>query len=96
MVVTTVMVQVKPEFIESFIFECTKNHKNSINEPGNKRFDILQSKEDPTKFLLYEAYESLEHVAVHKQTEHYESWKNAVAPWMAEQRKGIQYKAICP
>lgn len=96
MIVTTVIIQVKPEFIENFISECTKNHKNSIKEPGNMRFDILQSKEDPTKFLLYEAYESLEHSAAHKQTAHYESWKNAVAPWMAEPRKGIQYKAICP
>ncbi len=96
MIVTTVMVRVKPEFAEKFKDECRKNHLNSIKEPGNKRFDILQSSEDPTKFLLYEAYDSPESAAAHKKTAHYEAWRNAVADWMAEPRKGISYNAICP
>lgn len=96
MVVTTVMVRVKPEFVEKFKDECRKNHQNSIKESGNKRFDILQSSEDPTKFLLYEAYDSPESAAAHKKTAHYEAWRNAVADWMAEPRKGIPYNAICP
>jgi autoinducer 2-degrading protein len=96
MVVTTVLVKVKPEFISGFIDETTKNHKNSIKEPGNRRFDVLQSSDDPADFLLYEAYETPEDAAAHKKTAHYEAWREAVAPMMATPRSGIPYKAICP
>lgn len=96
MIVTTVMVHVKTEFIDSFIEECRKNHLNSIKEPLNRRFDILQSSEDPARFMLYEAYESAEAAAEHKKTAHYEAWRSAVAQMMAEPRKGIPYNAICP
>lgn len=96
MVVTTVMVHVKTEHIEDFINECKKNHSESIKEGGNKRFDILQSSDDPARFMLYEAYDSVDTAAAHKKTPHYEAWRSAVAPWMAEPRTGIQYNAICP
>jgi autoinducer 2-degrading protein len=90
------MVQVKPEYIDKFILECEKNHRSSVMEPGNCRFDILQSAEDPTNFLLYEAYDSAESAAAHKKTAHYEVWRAAVAPWMAEPRRGVQYNALYP
>ena len=96
MVVTTVFVHVKTEHLEDFINECKKNHFNSINETGNMRFDILQNNDDPSKFMLYEAYDSAQTAAAHKKTAHYEAWRDAVAPWMAEPRKGIPYSAICP
>jgi autoinducer 2-degrading protein len=96
MVVTTIMVKVKPEHLDDFIRESKKNHENSIKEPGNRRFDILQSTDDPTSFLLYEAYDSPEYAAAHKKTAHYAAWRDAVAGWMAEPRKGIGYKSIRP
>jgi autoinducer 2-degrading protein len=96
MIVTTVMVHVKTNHIDDFKRECIKNHENSVNEPGNMRFDILQSSEDPSQFLLYEGYDSVESAAAHKKTAHYAAWRDAVADWMAEPRKGIPYKAIKP
>ncbi|MGQ9616552.1 MAG: antibiotic biosynthesis monooxygenase [Spirochaetota bacterium] len=96
MVVTTVMVKVKDEHIQDFIRETTKNHEASIKEPGNMRFDILQSRDDPSSFLMYEAYESDESAAAHKETEHYKVWREAVEPWMAKPREGIKYIAIRP
>lgn len=96
MVVTTVLVKVKPECISGFIAECTKNHQNSIQESGNRRFDILQSSDDPADFLLYEAYETTEDAAAHKKTAHYEAWREAVAPMMEVPRRGISYKSIWP
>lgn len=96
MVVTTVLVKVKSECISGFIAESTKNHQNSIQEPGNRRFDILQSSDDPADFLLYEAYETAEDAAAHKKTAHYEAWREAVAPMMEVPRRGISYKSICP
>jgi len=78
MIVTTVAVYVKPENIEDFIEASTENHKASIEEPGNMRFDVLQSMSDPTIFLLYEAYQSEEEAVAHKKTEHYLKWKRTV------------------
>ncbi|HLV30125.1 MAG TPA: antibiotic biosynthesis monooxygenase [Chitinispirillaceae bacterium] len=96
MVVTTVSVHVKPEHINDFIAATIKNHEASINEPGNRRFDVLQSCDDPAAFLLYEAYDTEEAAAAHKKTTHYEQWRNVVADWMEIPRKGTPYKAIRP
>ena len=96
MVVTIVEVQVKPEHVERFIAATAENHKGSILEPGNMRFDVLQSPQDPSRFLLYEAYDSEASAAAHKSTPHYAGWKAAVAPWMAVPRKGTSYRVICP
>ncbi|MFP4014481.1 MAG: antibiotic biosynthesis monooxygenase [Chitinispirillaceae bacterium] len=96
MIVTTVMVKVKKDKVEDFIKETVLNHENSVKEPGNRRFDVLQSEDDPTSFLLYEAYESSEDAAAHKETSHYKRWRDAVADWMEQPRKGIRYKAVKP
>lgn len=96
MIVTTVMVSVKSENVQDFIDATVKNHEASVQEPGNMRFDVLQSKDDETKFMLYEAYESPEAAAAHKETEHYKTWRERVADWMAEPRKGVPYAGIKP
>jgi len=89
--VTIVHVVVSPEHIEDFVAATLANAAESSNEPGNVRFDVLQSKDDPTRFVLYEAYESEEHAAAHKETPHYKLWRDTVADWMAEPRKGVHY-----
>lgn len=94
--VTTVLVQVKPDFIGAFIESTRENHRESRKEPGNLRFDVLQNKNDPSRFLLYEAYESEEAAAEHKRTPHYLKWRAAVEPWMARSREGIAYQILCP
>jgi autoinducer 2-degrading protein len=93
---TLVHVTVKPEHINDFIEACRLNHEASIQEPGNRRFDVLQSSDDPAKFVLYEAYVSAEDAAAHKHTEHYLSWRETVADWMAEPRLGIGYNGLYP
>lgn len=96
MIATTVRVRVKPEFVDSFIKATVKNHEASIKEPGNMRFDILRSKDDPALFLLYEAYQSDAQAAAHKKTPHYAEWRDTVAEWMAEPRQGTPYVGIRP
>ena len=56
MYVTIVHVHVKPEHVADFIESIRANHEASVKEPGNLRFDILQSADDPTRFVAYEAY----------------------------------------
>ena len=96
MIVTCVTVYVKEEHIDDFITATIKNHKGSIGEPGNLRFDVLQCTTDPSRFMLYEAYESEEASAAHKETSHYQEWKKTVADWMAEPREGFPHNVICP
>jgi autoinducer 2-degrading protein len=94
--VTLVHVYVKPEFIPSFIEATRLNHDRSVKETGNFRFDILQDAQDPSKFVLYEAYDSDEAAAAHKTTAHYAAWRDTVAPWMAKPREGLKHIMLYP
>ncbi len=94
--VTIVHVQVKPEHLHDFIEASRLNHEGSVRESGNRRFDILQSADDPTTFVLYEAYASADAAAAHKSTAHYLKWRDTVAPWMAIPRQGVPYKGLYP
>ena len=94
--VTLVHVQVKPEHVDAFIDACIDNHKASIHEPGNLRFDILQAPDDPCRFVLYEAYADAPAAAAHKQTAHYLHWRDTVAEWMAVPRQGQPYIGLYP
>lgn len=94
--VTLVDVCVKPENVDDFIEATRANHIASVLEPGNLRFDVLQSPDDTSRFLLYEAYVSAEAATAHKQTAHYLRWRDAVAPWMAARRIGMPYRGLFP
>jgi autoinducer 2-degrading protein len=94
MYVVSVTIFVKPEFVDPFIQATYDNASNTRKEPGNLRFDVLRSEEDPTRFLLYEAYRDKPAHAAHQQTEHYFRWRDSVAPWMAQPRQGVKHQAL--
>lgn len=94
--VTLVHVVVKPEAVDAFIAATRANHEASVREPGNRRFDVLQSPDDPTRFVLYEAYASAAEAAAHKQTPHYAVWRDTVAPMMAAPREGVPMRGLFP
>lgn len=96
MFVTIVDVWVKPDQVEAFIAASELNHLASVQEPENLRFDILQSAEDPGKFVLYEAYQTEAGAAAHKQTEHYLKWRETVADMMAKPRAGHVHTGLKP
>lgn len=96
MLVVHVHVHVKPEFVESFIQATRDNATASLNESGIARFDLVQSQEDPSRFVLIEAYKTEEAPAAHKETAHYATWRDRVAPWMAEPRSSVKYESLFP
>lgn len=96
MFVTTVSIHVKKECLVDFIEASLENHRHSVQEPGNLRFDILQTLADLTRFTFYEAYESQEAAAAHKNTPHYITWRDTVADWMASPRTGTAHVALAP
>ena len=86
-----VHVRVKPECIDAFTEASLKNAEQSVQEPGIARFDVIQQRDDPAKFVLVEVYRTPDDPARHKQTAHYQLWRDTVAEMMAEPRKGIVY-----
>jgi len=96
MYTTIVHVHVKPDCLDAFIEACRLNHEASITESGNHRFDVLQSSDDEARFVLYEAYATAEDAAAHKQTVHYQAWRDSVADLMAEPRRGDPYQSLFP
>ena len=96
MLIVQVHVRVKPEFIDGFQAASVENARHSVHEPGIARFDVIQQVEDPARFILVEVYRSLEAPAQHKETAHYQVWRDKVAPMMAEPRTGVKYVNVYP
>jgi len=96
MILTCVHVYIKEEHINDFIAATIENHNGTIEEPGNLRFDVLQCKDNPSQFLLYEAFESEDAAAAHKKTDHYLKWRETVTDWMAQPRQGVKHNSLFP
>jgi quinol monooxygenase YgiN len=91
-----VYVHVLPESVEAFRAASLANAAASIHEPGIVRFDVIQETADPTRFVLVEVYRGQEGAAAHKQTTHYQTWRDTVAPMMAEPRTSKSYATVTP
>ena len=96
MLIVQVHVQVKPESVDAFREASIENARNSIKEPGIARFDVLQQADDPTRFVLLEAYREAGAQARHRETAHYAAWRDTVADMMAEPRAGVKYANVFP
>ena len=96
MFIVHVHVHVKPEFIEQFRLACLENARNSVQEAGIARFDVLQQADDPARFVLIEVYRDPAAQGRHRETAHYAAWRDAVADWMAEPRSSVKYSNVFP
>jgi autoinducer 2-degrading protein len=96
MLIVHIQIHVKPGCEEAFKDATIANARESIKEPGIARFDFAQQEDDPTKFILVEAYRSPEANAAHRETRHYQVWRDVVEPMMAEPRTRVKVKAIFP
>lgn len=96
MLVVLVHVHVKPECVEAFKAATLENARQSLQEPGIARFDVLQQADNPARFVLVEAYRTPEAPAAHKATAHYAKWRDTVEPMMAEPRTSVKYHSVFP
>jgi (4S)-4-hydroxy-5-phosphonooxypentane-2,3-dione isomerase len=96
LLVVHVHVHVKPESVEAFREATLANARESVKETGISRFDVVQDTEDPTRFVLVEAYKTSQAPAAHKETAHYLKWRDTVAPMMAEPRTSRKYVNCFP
>jgi (4S)-4-hydroxy-5-phosphonooxypentane-2,3-dione isomerase len=96
MQILLVHIIVKADSIEAFKEITLENARNSVQEAGIARFDVLQQEDDPTRFVLVEVYRDAEAPARHKEAAHYLAWRDQVIDMMAEPRYGIKYTNLFP
>jgi (4S)-4-hydroxy-5-phosphonooxypentane-2,3-dione isomerase len=96
MLIVHVHVHVKPGCIEAFIAATRDNASQSIREEGIARFDVVQQADDPSRFVLVEVYRTPGAPAAHKETTHYQVWRDAVAGMMAEPRTSVKFSNVFP
>ncbi|MEN6385826.1 MAG: antibiotic biosynthesis monooxygenase [Phycisphaerales bacterium] len=96
MFVLHINVKVKHEFIEEFKQICIDNAKNSVKESKIRRFDFLQQADDPTRFLLVEAYDDESGIEAHKKTAHYNKWRAEAERMVDGERMRTKFTPIWP
>ena len=96
MFIVHVFVHVKADQIDAFMAATTENASHSLQEPGVARFDVVQQLDDPTRLVLVEAYRTADDPARHKETAHYQKWRDQVADMMAEPRSSQKYREVHP
>lgn len=96
LLVVHVHVRVVPGAEPAFLSATLANAEASRREPGILRFDVLQDRDDPLRFVLVEIYRDQAAAAAHKQTGHYARWRDAVAGLMAEPRHGVRHVNVSP
>ena len=96
MLVVHVFVHVKPGQAEAFEAATLENAKNSVMEPGVARFNIIRWQDNPARFVLIEVYRTSEDPGRHKETAHYQKWRDAVESMMAAPRSSVKYANVFP
>jgi len=81
---------------EAFKEVTLLNARASVKEPGIARFDVVQQQDDPTRFVLVEVYRTPADPMKHKETLHYQAWRDEVAVMMAEPRSSTKYANVFP
>lgn len=96
MLIVHVHIHVKPESIEAFKLATLENARQSVQEPGIARFDVIQQADDPSRFVLVEVYRTADAPAKHKGTAHYTRWSDVVMHMMDEPRSSVRYANLFP
>lgn len=96
MLIVHVHVHVHPQHIDAFKAATLANARASIREPGIARFDVAQQADDPTRFVFVEVYRDAVAPAAHKETAHYATWRDTVAPMMASPRTSVKFANVFP
>lgn len=96
MFIAAVHVYIKPDKVDDFKQMIRANHEGSVREAGCLRFDVAQSKDDPTEFMLWEWYVDEDAAKFHKTTPHYLAFKERAPEFMAKERVSDLYAGIYP
>lgn len=96
LLVVHVDIAVVPDQLQGFLDATEENAMASRKEPGVVRFDVLSDRDDPTHVVLVEIYRDEAAAAAHKDTGHYQRWRDIVARMMARPREATRYVNTSP
>ncbi|XKE44724.1 antibiotic biosynthesis monooxygenase [Halomonas organivorans] len=82
-----VQTRLKPGTRERFLEAMLPNAEASVrDEPGCHAFDVIEDRDTPDLFHLYEIYTDQQALAAHKETPHYQASRAVVNELIAEQQ----------
>jgi (4S)-4-hydroxy-5-phosphonooxypentane-2,3-dione isomerase len=96
MLILHVFVHVKADFVDAFVAATKENSSKSVQEPGCVRFDVLQQRDDPTRFVLHEVYQNPSGLDAHRTMPHFFKWRDTVPEMLVEPRYSIQFENVFP
>jgi autoinducer 2-degrading protein len=96
LLVVHVDIAVVPDQLQGFLDATEENAMASRKESGVVRFDVLSDRDDPTHVVLVEIYRDEAAAAAHKDTGHYQRWRDIVAQMMARPREATRYVNTSP
>ena len=75
----------KPGTKDDYLAAMLPNATASVrDEPGCHRFDVLEVREEPNTFYLYEIYDDPDALTAHKETAHYKESRIVLAACVDE------------
>ena len=91
LLIVHVDIAVVPDQLQGFLAATEENAVASRKESGVVRFDVLSDRTDPNHVVLVEIYRDEAAAAAHKDTGHYQRWRDIVAQMMARPREATRY-----
>jgi autoinducer 2-degrading protein len=91
-----VRLEVKPDRVSDFLKLVTFNGTESRKEPGNLRFDVVRSVDNPALFRLYEVYRDEASILAHQATAHYAKWRAEIEALLVTPRLSEKFTSIFP
>jgi autoinducer 2-degrading protein len=83
MVVLQVAFLVKSEHVAEFLEMARYDAEHSQQEAGCLRFDVIQDRDDSSRFYFYEVYKDEAALQTHRQTPHFKLYFEKTQPWLA-------------
>ena len=96
LLIVHVDIAVVPDQLQGFLAATEENAVASRKESGVVRFDVLSDRADPNHVVLVEIYRDEAAAAAHKDTGHYQRWRDIVAQMMARPREASRYVNTSP
>lgn len=91
-----VRLEVKPDRVDDFLKLVTFNAAESRKEPGNLRFDVIRSVDNPAYFRLYEVYRDDDGIRAHQATPHYAKWRAEIEALLVTPRLSEKFVSVVP
>jgi autoinducer 2-degrading protein len=91
-----VRLDVKPDRVDDFLKLVFFNAAESRKEPGNLRFDVVRSVNEPTVYRLYEVYRDDAAIGAHQATAHYARWRAEIEALLVTPRVSEKFVSVFP